>query len=154
MFIALIVLVVMLVALWLTAPLWWRPAAAGTKPSLPSAAPSAELRRSLRDLEFDRATGKVDEDEYENLKAATQRELESAKAARPAATRTAARPRAQVAAAEYSRMRWIEATAEAEIAIARARLRLKQAVKKCAQCGRILAADDKFCASCGTARAA
>jgi len=149
MFIALIVVAVVIVALVLMLPLYRRPAAATAAKASPAAS-SADLRQQLRDLEFDRATGKVEEEDYAQLKATLQQELDAVLAARPATTAT---PKtAHAARRQHSRARWIEAAAEAEIAIARARLRLQATKEKCAHCGRILAADDQFCASCGAAR--
>jgi len=116
MFIALIVLAAVLLLVWLVAPFWSRPAA--PKATVSSA---NEARRQLRDLEFDRATGKVDEEDFAQMKAATEQKIEKSIATRPAT---------KPARAEYSRVQQTFALAEAEIAIARARLRLKAKPEK------------------------
>ncbi len=121
MFIALIVLAAMLLLAWLVAPFWSRPAASKAVIS-----PANETRRQLRDLDFDLATGKIEEGDYAQMKAAAQRKLETVAAARPAT---------KPARAEYSRVQQNSALAEAEIAISRARLRLQSATRAEARSG-------------------
>ena len=120
------------------------------------------LLRELKDLEFDRRMGKIDDADYAELRSSlagrTTAVLDALEALKPTG-------RGRNGSAAPS---WHHALdAEAEILVARARLRLRggnpttkpQNVTKelpdgawhC-QCGRIMKSSDKFCASCGTSR--
>jgi hypothetical protein len=97
------------------------------------------LLRSLKDLEFDRSTGKFDDAEYLKLRAdlaaQTSHVLDDIE------RRSA--PAASVAP--------LDTELELEVLIARARKRTRGRWS-CATCNRTMNATDKFCASCGSAR--
>ena len=124
------------------------------------------LLRELKDLEFDRRMGKIDDADYAELHAAlagrTTAVLDALEALKPTGRgrNGSAAPSAHFAL-----------DAEAEILVARARLRLRggkaeskltakpqkpvselsNGVWQC-QCGRTMKSSDKFCASCGANR--
>jgi hypothetical protein len=105
------------------------------------------LLRELKDLEFEHEMGKIDSEDYATMQAA-------------AADRTAEvlrrlkATRATGGDFRQWRARLWEVEAEAEILIARSRHKLAgEGVNeswKCAECGRVMAAADRFCGSCGT----
>ncbi|MBW3534679.1 MAG: c-type cytochrome biogenesis protein CcmI [Gemmatimonadetes bacterium] len=86
--------------------------------------------RALRDVEYDHATGKLDDDDYESLK----REL-------------SAEALAALEAEKAERADRDPASLEDEIARVREGLR---SGLTCARCGHLNAADSRFCAHCGT----
>ncbi len=116
--------------------------------------------RELKDLDFDRRMGKIDDADYAELHAAAAGRatavLDALEALKPTG-----RGRNGSASAP-----WLHTLdAEAEIFVARARLRLRGAAPKVAefpkdsadafwvcQCGRTVQSSDKFCGSCGATR--
>lgn len=123
--------------------------------------------RELKDLEFDRRMGKIDDADYAELQAATASRATKVLDALEALSPT---PRSRNGAGRYA------LEAEAEILVARVRLQRQgkasvvsdsrspqtvapseKAVEQAADtwkctCGRIMSNQDKFCASCGVAR--
>ena len=107
------------------------------------------LLRELKDLEFDRRMGKIDDEDYADLRAST---------AKKATAVLDALEQPKAAPSERARL---EREIEAEVLIARARLKLQATAApasagseswQCAACGRRMAKSDKFCANCGAAR--
>lgn len=119
------------------------------------------LLRELKDLEFDRRMGKIDDADYAELHTAlagrTTAVLDALEALKPTG-----RGRNGSASASWHRALDVEA----EVLVARARLRLRggQSDKQKAasvklsdsawqcECGRTMKNNDKFCASCGASR--
>jgi hypothetical protein len=123
------------------------------------------LLRELKDLDFDRRMGKIDDADYAELHssaaARTTAVLDALEALKPTG-------RGRNGSSSASWLRAIDA--EAEILVARARLRLsggnvriasETASEKASattndewlcQCGRLMSSSDKFCASCGASR--
>lgn len=109
----------------------------------------AQLRRSTgvaslpRDeWELDHEVGKIDEEEYQSLRATRQREVAQVEV------------KTQPVAAQSQGMD-IDLNVEIEIAIQRERLRLaamQSAPPWRCDCGREMNHHDKFCASCGNSR--
>lgn len=99
------------------------------------------LLRDLKDLEFDREMGKIDDADYAEMRA---------ESAQQASSVLQALENGMVAPNGRGRM---ERDIEAEVMIARARLRLQKAPGgwKCV-CGRQMSDSDRFCASCGATR--
>jgi hypothetical protein len=115
------------------------------------------LLRELKDLEFDRHMGKVDDADYADLHAATARKATAVLDALEEvnAPRNAGHNAGRNGAARTVRL---SEEVEAEILVARARLRLQKSEQnsddstwKCT-CGRTMKSSDKFCASCGESR--
>jgi rubrerythrin len=117
------------------------------------------LLLTLKELEFDHSMGKIDESDYARLRAATTTEaatvlsqLEEAHARVGVTGSTGAYRSANEAALR-------DAEIEAEVLVARARRKREKSVKSpqasawlCAQCGRAMNEEDRFCATCGTPR--
>jgi hypothetical protein len=122
------------------------------------------LLRELKDLEFDRRMGKIDDADYaemhSSLAGRTTAVLDALEALKPTG-----RGRNGSSAPSWHHA----ANAEAEILVARARLRLRgktpsqpAAAHKAdealspgpwqCECGRTMKSSDKFCASCGASR--
>jgi rRNA maturation endonuclease Nob1 len=99
------------------------PPAAGSD----AAAAGPQRADVLADLEFDHATGKLSDDDYESLRAQIQ----------------AAEPAAPVPAVRTSTDGMLDSL-EAEIRAARARRRF------CTGCGAVLSKAARFCPACGT----
>lgn len=114
--------------------------------------------RELKDLEFDRRMGKIDDADYSELRASAASRatevLDALEALKPSG-------RGQNGSSNASWLRALDA--EAEILVARARLRLKGATQTdtsngsqsdswLCECGRSMKSSDKFCASCGATR--
>lgn len=107
------------------------------------------LSRQIKDLEFDNSLGKLDAADYDQWRTDLNERLTSVK------TRLQEAPPATSSA--RSSTRYSDFDLEAEILIARARR--KRAVQSlspenswtCA-CGRTMSDEDRFCASCGSAR--
>ena len=124
--------------------------------------------RELKDLDFDRRMGKIDDADYAELHAAAAGRatavLDALEAMKPSG-----RGRNGAASAPWHR----SLEAEAEIFVARARLRLRGSAPSPAemsqenasesaktaisdswtcQCGRVMSRRDKFCGSCGATR--
>jgi hypothetical protein len=140
----------------------------GGSPSGTPTSSALEERRdtlllALKELEFDRSMGKIEESDYDRLRGATAAEaaavlsqLEDAGAplTLPVGTGSTS-PRRPVA---ESALR--DAEIEAEVLVARARRRTREKSAKrteaegwlCAQCGRDMGQNDRFCATCGAAR--
>ncbi len=99
------------------------------------------LLRDLKDLEFDREMGKIDDADYAEMRAASADQASSVLQALEGGM-VAPNGRGQM-----------ERDIEAEVMVARARLRLQKAPDgwKCV-CGRQMSDSDKFCASCGATR--
>jgi hypothetical protein len=102
---------------------------------------------ALREIEFDRATGKLSEDDFARLQVKYQaealavlREVDAAKAA-DGCTGAPAHGAADTAAGD---------AVERLIAEARAQARTKQQ-RFCEECGTALEGSGKFCVGCGTA---
>ena len=96
---------------------------------------------ALRDLEYDRATGKVDGDDYERLKAELSRE-----ALKHLEARTAATPSDGSEDEAQSRGLGVEMGLEAEIARIRAALREGMT---CPACDAVNREGSSFCSRCG-----
>ena len=99
------------------------------------------LLRDLKDLDFDREMGKLDEVDYAEMRADS---AQKASAVLEALESGVASPNGRGR---------VQRDIEAEVLIARARLRLQKAPGgwKCV-CGRQMSDSDKFCASCGAVR--
>lgn len=104
----------------------------------------ARLRRQLSDLNFDRSMQKVNEDDYESARADLNAQLETIEQN----LRLATTSKETVSSADFD--------LEAEVLIARARRKRVATNDKTwtCECGRAMSDADKFCASCGAARAA
>ena len=165
--------------LYISAPFWWHrmatlplPAAATKRPENDRTALLERrdaLLRDLKDLEFDLEMGKIEPDDYAQLRATTAtaaaQVLERLEAVSP--TPSGSRKRRKGASvtepATATRMPLnLELEAEVEILIARARQQLAappQAANgrvatdwQCAACGRVMPDADRFCGSCGQPR--
>ncbi|MDQ3814973.1 MAG: zinc ribbon domain-containing protein [Armatimonadota bacterium] len=134
------------------------------------------LLRELKDLEFDYKTGKIDDEDYAQMRTATAEAasavLQRIESSRKPATAQRATKRKKssslVPASQPDRsLRLVEIEAEAEILIARVRRRDvalpvngvtpdakadDAAGWRCPACDRVMSAGDRFCASCGAAR--
>jgi hypothetical protein len=110
--------------------------------------------RALKEIEFDRATGKLSDADYDELKAKYTTEalaaLRADSAAPPAASPAASRPRtgAPAAARAACPTHGIRPEADARFCSACGR-RLSTAGGFCAKCGTALEPDARFCAACG-----
>jgi rubrerythrin len=173
-------------AIFISAPFWRSRSLLAMSPSTPSLPEDREallerreaLLRELKDLEFDHQTGKIDTEDYRQMRtvtaAAASEVLRKLETGSPPASSTASSAHRSVS------IRRVEAEAEAEVLIARARRRgmarkldegsLNGASGapvpawangsssqipqgwRCAACGRSMGEDDRFCATCGTAR--
>jgi hypothetical protein len=122
------------------------------------------LLRDLKDLEFDRNTGKISDADYTEMRAATAE----------AASAILQKLETGIASPTPSSKRRLEIEAEVEVLIARARHRLTREPATpqtngvlpdavltaafqaggwaCASCGRVMGKYDRFCASCGATR--
>lgn len=110
--------------------------------------------RALKEIEFDRATGKLSDADYDALKAEYTTEalaaLRADSAAAPAATpaiswpRTVAPPAARATCPTHG----VRPEAEARFCSVCGR-RLAAATGFCAKCGTALEPDARFCATCG-----
>ena len=122
------------------------------------------LLRDLKDLEFDRNTGKISDADYNEMRATTA----AAASAVLQKLEAGDRPRAS------SKLRRLEIEAEVEVLIRRARRALNRGEATittngaspdavltaafqaggwaCASCGRVMGKYDRFCASCGATR--
>ncbi|MDH3225034.1 MAG: c-type cytochrome biogenesis protein CcmI [Gemmatimonadota bacterium] len=101
---------------------------------------------ALRDLEYDRATGKVDGEDYERLKAELSREALKHLEARTVQSSEAADPAGAPAGGEGSPDLGVELGLEAEIARIRAALREGMACEACDTVNRV---GSSFCSHCG-----
>jgi hypothetical protein len=118
------------------------------------------LLRELKDLEFDHRTGKIDAEEYAELRAATAEEA-SAVLQELDAVRGERRGRQRAGALLNGARQYMAQEVEIEVLIARARRQMKArpvaetsvSSWQCA-CGRVMSDDDRFCASCGERRPA
>ncbi len=116
------------------------------------------LLRELKDLEFDHRTGKMDAEEYAELRSATAEEA-SAVLQELDAVRGERRGRQRGGALLNGARQYMAQEVEIEVLIARARRQLKArpvadnstSSWQCA-CGRVMSNDDRFCASCGARR--
>jgi Double zinc ribbon len=116
--------------------------------------PRSVALRALKEIEFDRATGKLSDADYDALKteytAAALAALRADSAAAPADTPSISRPRAvaptvaRVACPTHG----VRPEAEARFCSACGR-RLSAATGFCAKCGTALEPDARFCATCG-----
>lgn len=110
--------------------------------------------RALKEIEFDRATGKLSDADYDALKAEYTTEalaaLRADSAAAPAATPSISRPRtvAPPAARATCPTHGVRPEAEARFCSVCGR-RLSTATGFCAKCGTALEPDARFCATCG-----
>ena len=129
------------------------------------------LLRELKDLEFDREMGKIDDEDYAQMRASTAaaastvlQKLETLREPVSAPQSQKRKKSARASQAPQPRASRVEMEAEAEILIARAR-RLTVASPpvngsmpdadggwRCQSCQRQMTANDRFCASCGTPR--
>jgi rubrerythrin len=129
----------------------WRPAPVPTATQASSAETLPERRdnllRQLKELEFDQSMGKLDANDYQQMRAdltsetsAVLAELENAKGHGPIS---------------HASTRNLDLELEVEVQIARARRRLSASGRdlwRCTECGRQMAGSDRFCASCGARR--
>lgn len=100
-------------------------------------------RAALQQLEFDRSMGKIDDDEYRDLRATLEAKLSDEEFESEREVSKSTTPN--------------DADIEAEILIARARrrnLKSQTALWTCGECGREMSGADRFCASCGAAHVA
>lgn len=98
---------------------------------------------ALRDLEYDRATGKVDGEDYERLRAELSRE-----ALKHLEAKAAQAPEAGASGADGAAELGVEMGLEAEIARIRAALREGMA---CPACDTVNREGSSFCSRCGKA---
>ena len=116
--------------------------------------PQAVALRALKEIEFDRATGKLSDADYESLKAKYTAEALAALRADPAAVAAAApdisRPRtvAPPVARPACPTHGVRPEPDARYCSACGR-RLSAAAGFCAKCGSALETDARFCAACG-----
>lgn len=115
--------------------------------------PRSVALRALKEIEFDRATGKLSDADYDALKAEYTTEALAAlraDAAAPAATPAISRPRtvAPPAARATCPTHGVRPEAEARFCSACGR-RLSPATGFCAKCGTALEPEARFCATCG-----
>ncbi|MGD0484413.1 MAG: zinc ribbon domain-containing protein [Gemmatimonadales bacterium] len=132
----------------------------------PDAAPEAEddpkehrkdlALAALKEIEFDRATGKLDDADYERMKATyTTEALEAIRAADAGAApvpREPALAKRQVPAGVAAGAGAVDAAADddpAEALIAAKRQAAKSGRRFCAECGAELEGAGKFCVECG-----
>jgi rRNA maturation endonuclease Nob1 len=138
------------------------PLLGGAQPVAELEAPTGEtlperrdnLLRQLKELEFDYSMGKIEPQQYENLRG----ELSSETAQVLSQLESASTQQVSLpgAALSTSSTRNLDLEIELEIQIARARRRSSSepsSTWSCSDCGRTMSADDRFCASCGTRRA-
>ena len=115
-----------------------------------TATPRARALAALKEIEFDRETGKLDDNDYQALKAQYTREAidamraEEGVSAPPAEREPVA---AAVATVAVGAIDPLDALAEARIAKARALASAPRA--QCPTCGPRPEADATFCSSCG-----
>jgi len=115
-----------------------------------TATPRARALAALKEIEFDRETGKLDDSDYQTLKARYTREAVEAMRAEQAVTAPTEESEAvtaAVAAVAVGGVDSLDALAEARIAKARARASAPRA--KCPTCGPRPEADATFCSNCG-----
>jgi double zinc ribbon protein len=115
--------------------------------------PRSVALRALKEIEFDRATGKLSDADYDALKAEYTTEALAAlraDAAAPAATPAISRARivAPPAARATCPTHGVRPEAEARFCSACGR-RLSPATGFCAKCGTALEPEARFCATCG-----
>jgi hypothetical protein len=115
--------------------------------------PRSVALRALKEIEFDRATGKLSDADYDALRAEYTTEALAAlraDAAAPAATPAISRPRtiAPPAARATCPTHGVRPEAEARFCSACGR-RLSPATGFCAKCGTALEPEARFCATCG-----
>jgi len=114
------------------------------------ATPHARALAALKEIEFDRETGKLDDNDYQSLKARYTREAIETMRAEQAVAAPAAEREAVVAAVATVAVGVedpLDALAEARIAKARA---LASAPRRaCPTCGPRPEADATFCSNCG-----
>jgi hypothetical protein len=115
--------------------------------------PRSVALRALKEIEFDRATGKLSDADYDALKAEYTTEALAAlraDAAAPAAAPAISRPRtiAPPAARATCPTHGVRPEAEARFCSACGR-RLSPATGFCAKCGTALEPEARFCATCG-----
>ncbi len=137
------------------APLVWpervRPPA---EPEVPEEDPRDHRKdmalAALKEIEFDRAMGKIDDADYERMKSTyTAEALEAIKAADAAAVPApAAEPRLRATAAVLAGAP-LPADDAAEALIAAKRKAAKGGRKFCSECGAELEGAGKFCVECG-----
>ena len=119
--------------------------------------PRSVALRALKEIEFDRATGKLSDADYDALKARYTAEalaaLRSEPPASPAiASRETAAPRARAAAAPRGAATCPTHGARPEANAtfcSECGRRLSEAAAFCRKCGTALEADARFCAACG-----
>jgi rRNA maturation endonuclease Nob1 len=112
------------------------------------------LLRQLKELEFDYSMGKIETEQYENLRG--ELSSETAQVLSQLESQLTQRSVSANAALDASSTRNLDLEIELEIQIARARRRAASEASSrwsCSDCGRTMSADDRFCASCGTRRA-
>jgi len=111
--------------------------------------PRSVALRALKEIEFDRATGKLSDADYDALKAKYTAEALAALREDPPAV---SRPRAAVPPAAVARpacpTHGVRPEADARYCSACGR-RLSTATGFCAKCGSALEPDARFCAACG-----
>jgi hypothetical protein len=116
--------------------------------------PRSVALRALKEIEFDRATGKLSDADYDALTAKYTAEalaaLRADSAAEPADTPAISRPRtgAPPAARASCPTHGVRPEADARYCSACGR-RLSTATEFCAKCGSALEPDARFCAACG-----
>jgi len=116
--------------------------------------PRSVALRALKEIEFDRATGKLSDADYDELKAKYTAEalaaLRADSAAAPADTPTISRPRTTLppAARAACPTHGVRPEADARFCSACGR-RLFTATGFCAKCGTALEPGARFCAACG-----
>jgi double zinc ribbon protein len=115
--------------------------------------PRSVALRALKEIEFDRATGKLSDADYDALKAEyTTEALAALRADAAAPVATAAISRARTVAPPAARAtcptHGVRPEAEARFCSACGR-RLSPATGFCAKCGTALEPEARFCATCG-----
>jgi len=104
---------------------------------------------ALREIEFDRATGKLSDDDYAALKTEYTRtaliEMRAGESSAPPRGRASAGPLVAAADADLPNVAGVDVTDPAEVAV----LRYRAMRRACDTCGPRPEPDPAFCSSCG-----